>query len=92
MPNARRAGLRLGKNPPKEMSPAERRRRAKVRRLKSTANAQKFRIDFMQRLIAAENRPARRAYFYEELQLAKEKRERALRELRQLQSMDLSVN
>lgn len=85
-------GLRLGKNQPKEMPHAERRRRARVRRLKSTINAQQFRIEFMQKLIAAESRPTRKAYFHEELELARERRERAKSELRQLQSQDLAVN
>lgn len=92
MPNSRRAGLRLGKNEPKDMPKAERRRRAKMRRLQSTANAQKFRIDFMQKLIDAETRPARKAYFYQEQELARERRARALRELQLLQTTNHSVN
>ena len=85
-------GLRLGKNAPKDMPVAERKRLAKIRRLKSVANAQQYRMGFMQKLIEAENRPARKAYFYEELELARVKRERVLRELQQLQSSNVSVS
>ena len=87
MKNDRKVTLTLGKNEPKQMPRAERRRRAKMRTLESVIVNQTMRIDFMKEAIQASTDPIRKRYLGEYMDQAIRKRKEAKAALDRLRYM-----
>ena len=84
----RKVSLRLGKNEPKVMSVEERRRRAAIRRLKSRSNNEKFRIQFLEKLMESSTNPRQKGYYHDEMEAAIETRRNVEQKIKQLQKVE----